>query len=228
MADKDEKIMIDERELFKNLAQYSNEERKMEYIENILKKNIPLETRKIALHLLGDMHKKKSWYNTAAKYYSDVADLCKTFDEKANFFFQAGEMFVKANDYFTAEDYFKRVLVLVKPSEKEAYKDKMLNVFIKHAQDFENNKRTASAIQAYNKILTFKLPIDMANKIRDKLIVLYEKIGNIREANHIRSVKELAISMAEEEKAKQKAAEEEKRKEQQELHEGFSTLDEFS
>lgn len=82
------------------------------------------------------------------------------------------------------------------------------------------------AIQAYNKILIFKLPLENANKIRAKLAELYEKIGNVREANHIKGLSNTATKMAAEEQAK-KTAEEEKKKEEEKLK-GFYTLDEFS
>ncbi len=220
---------MDERDLFTGLSQRKNEELKIEFLERVIKLPLPElnnDVRKTACHHLADLYKQKKWYSNAAKYYNEVADLSKTFDEKANFLYQTAEMFVKSNDYFTAEDYFRKVLVLAKPSEKEAMKEKILEVYLKHARNYEESRKTSMAIQAYNKILTFKLPLENANKIRAKLAELYEKIGNVREANHIRGLSNTATKMAAEEQAR-KTAEEEKKKAEEKLK-GFYTLDEFN
>jgi tetratricopeptide (TPR) repeat protein len=192
-------IKIDERELFRALAQYSTDFRKIEYLENILEKNLPYEIRKLTCQLLGDLRKKHNYFNTAAKHYNEVAELAKVFGEKINFYMLAAEMFIKAGDFFSADDFYRKSLVIEKQSEKGNLKTKMLSLYLERAEHFEKINRLRNAINTYQKILTYKPEINDANKIRDRIAVLYERSGNLKEANHIRSLKQAAIQ-AEKEK----------------------------
>jgi tetratricopeptide (TPR) repeat protein len=195
-------MKIDERELFRSLAMYETDQRKMEYLENLLKKDLPAEIRKLSRQFLADLYKKKKWYNNAAKYYHEVADAAKTFEEKLNFFMLTAEMYVKSNDYFSADDFFRKALVLEKPSKKEELKIKVLSIYLEQAEHFEKINRLRNAMNTYQKILTYNPKLEDANKIRDRIAVIYERLGNLKEANQIRSLKDAAIQ-AEREKTEQ-------------------------
>ena len=186
-------IKIDERELFRGLAMYETDQRKMEYLENLLKKNLPSEIRKLSCQLLADLYKKKKWYGNAAKYYHEVADMAKTFDEKINIFMLTSEMIIKGNDYFSEDDFLRKGLVLEKKSGKEQIKVKVMAIYLEQAEHFEKINRLRNAMNTYQKILTYKPTLEDANKIRDRIAVIYERLGNLGEANHIRSLKETAI-----------------------------------
>jgi tetratricopeptide (TPR) repeat protein len=171
-----------------------NDEIKLEHLEKMVKSmNYDQETRKQAFLLMADIYIKKMWWNNAARAYVNAADLAKTFDDKKDLFFRAGELFVRNGDYLTADDTFRKALVLAAKNDRKAVQDKSLEVYFNFARELEAKRMQTKAISIYNKILTLNLPVEKANEIRDKIAGLYDKIGKPREANWIRQQKASAI-----------------------------------
>jgi len=172
------------------LAQYRTEERKLEHLENLLKKEQDPDTRRIIFILMGSLQSQKKWYNNAARSFTNAADLAKTFEDKKDLFFKAGVMFVKSQDYFTAEDIFKKAVVLAKKVDKKVLQDKIMQVYLDFAKECENNRLLTKAMSIYNRILGQNIPMDQANQIRDKIAAIYDRMGRPTDANLIRAQKD--------------------------------------
>jgi tetratricopeptide (TPR) repeat protein len=167
---------------------------KLELLDKIVKKmENDQETRKNAFILMTDIYIKRLWWNNAARAYLNAADLAKTFDDKKELFFKAGELFVRTGDYFTAEDTFRKALVLAAKRDRQDTWNRVLGVYMSFARELESKRMQTKAISVYNKILTLNLPVENANQIRDKMADLYEKIGKPREATMIRQQKSSAL-----------------------------------
>jgi len=167
---------------------------KLELLDKIVKKmENDQETRKNAFILMTDIYIKRLWWNNAARAYLNAADLAKTFDDKKELFFKAGELFVRTGDYFTAEDTFRKALILAAKRDRQDTWNKILGVYMSYARELESKRMQTKAISVYNKILTLNLPVENANQIRDKMADLYEKIGKPREATMIRQQKASAL-----------------------------------
>ena len=181
----------------------NNEEIKLERLEKIVKDSAcDQETRKIAFIIMSEIYIKKLWFGNAAKAFLNAADLAKTFDDKKDLFFKAGELFVRTQDYFTAEDTFRKVMVLASAKDKKTTHENILAVYMNYAKELESKRMQTKAISVYNKILTLNIPLEEANKVRDKMADLYEKIGKPRDANWIRAQKASAIENAKQENEK--------------------------
>jgi len=186
-------VTITKEEILKNLTG-KNDEIKLEFLEKVTKNvEADQETRKTAFILMTDIYIKKMWWGNAAKAFMNAADLAKTFDEKKDLFFKSGMYFVKSDDYFTAEDTFRKAMVLAAKKDREPMKETVINVYLNLAREYESKRMQTKAISVYTKTLTLNLPIEKANEIRDKMAVLYEKIGKPREATQIRQQKASAI-----------------------------------
>ncbi len=167
---------------------------KLELLDKIVKKmENDQETRKNAFILMTDIYIKRLWWNNAARAYLNAADLAKTFDDKKELFFKAGELFVRTGDYFTAEDTFRKALVLAAKRDRQDTWNRVLGVYMAYARELESKRMQTKAISVYNKILTLNLPVENANQIRDRMADLYEKIGKPREATMIRQQKASAL-----------------------------------
>lgn len=190
-------------ELFQGLRQFDTDERKLEFIEKAMKKGMPTETKITALEIMGDIHKKKRWFNTAAKNYCYAADLAPTFREKIDLYFKGAVMFLQAGDYFSADDNFRKVLVLSTNEKKPELQEKINSLYFEQALRYEQEKKYTKAIQAYFKILSLKIQTEKILEAYDKLEMLYEKIGKPREAAQMKTNKESLIK-AEKEKERNK------------------------
>lgn len=190
-----------------NEIKANSDELKLEHLEKIVKDaGCDQEKRKIAFIIMSEIFMKKLWFGNAAKAYLNAADLAKTFDDKKDLFFKAGELFVRTQDYFTAEDTFRKVMVLASAKDKKETHEKIMGVYMNYAKELESKRMQTKAISVYNKILTLNLPLEEANKIRDKMAELYEKIGKPRDANWIRAQKASALENAKKESEKEAAA----------------------
>jgi hypothetical protein len=188
--------MVTKEEIIKNLAGKSDEI-KLEFLEKVTKNSeADQETRKDAFVLMTDIYIKKMWWSNTAKAYMNAADLAKTFDEKKDLFFKSGTFFVRAEDYFTAEDTFRKAIVLAAKKDKEPLKEAVIGVYLNLAKEFESKRMQTKAISIYQKTLALNLPVEKANELRERMAILYERIGKPREATQIRQQKASAMEMA--------------------------------
>ncbi len=188
-------------ELFLGIRQYQTNQRKIEYLEGEIKKGMPTEVKILALSLMAELHKNMKWYNTAAKNYNIAADLAATFREKIDLYFKSGVMFLQVGEYFHADDNFRKVVVLATSEQKQVFQEKINNLYLQQAQNYEKARHYTKAIKAYTRALALKIPMQTILEIYDKLSFLYEKIGNPREAAQMKEHRD-SIIKAEEERQK--------------------------
>lgn len=186
-------------ELFQGIRQYNTDERKLEFLENAMKKGMPTDVKIVALVLMAEIYKNKKWFTLAGKSYVSAADLAGTFREKMDLYFKGAVLFLQAEDYIAAEDNFRKVLVLASKEQRQVLHEKINNLFVQRAEEYERAKIYTKAIRAYSKAVSLNLPVEKKREIYDKLALLYEKIGKPREASFIREHK---ASLAESEKEK--------------------------
>ena len=99
-------------------------------------------------------------------------------------------MFLQIDDYFSADDNFRKVLVLASSEQKPKIQEKMNELYIERAEKYYNEKYYTKAIKTFSKVLSLKLPREKMLQVYDKLSELYEKIGKPREASQIKAQKE--------------------------------------
>lgn len=217
-------VLTTKQELLQGMTKYNTPERKIEFLENELKKIQNPELKKECHILTAQLYEGKRWWSNAAKNYRIASDLATLFPEKMSLFFKTAETNVKAEDYFTAEDSFRRALALATQRERNDLEKKFFALFLTIAKDHEDGKRINKAISVYNKLLSLPgYPFNEAQKIRDKLIILLDKIGKPFEANQMRNQKNNYDAMSEQ--VKEDAAR--KAEETRTAHraEGFYELD---
>jgi len=172
--------------LMEQLQQFRTEERKLEYLENLLKKDPGQETRKTIFIMMATLQAQKRWYNSSAKSYSNAADLSKTFKEKIDLLLKSTILFTKASDYGSAEDMIRKAVVLGSSKEKEEIRESLVNIYLKQAQEYEGSKMFNKTIRVLNRLLTLKIDNETRKNTQLRLIYLYEKVGQPIEANKIR------------------------------------------
>ncbi len=176
-------------DIIRELDKYRTDERKLEFLENQLKQEQDPVRRKTMFVLMGTLQFQRKWFNTAAKSFSNAADLSTTFDEKQDLFFRAGTMFVRSNDFFTAEDIFRKSVVLAPKRDRVNVQKRVVEAYLQFARECETGRQNTKALSIYNRVLGFKISLDEANQIRDKIIGIYEKMGNPIQANAMRAQK---------------------------------------
>lgn len=164
-----------------------SEAKKQEFVENVLKQNVDLDVKICALNLMAEINLAKRWYGLAAKNYCYAGDLANTFDEKMDLYFKGAIMHMRSGDYITSDDTFRKVIVLATSKDKIKLQEKIITLYIDQAKEYENTRQMTKAITVYNRMLMMKMPFEKATEIRLKLMELYDKIGQPREANRVKS-----------------------------------------
>ena len=199
--------MITKEEFLQQLRSISSEVRKQEFLEKILKQPLSNEVKITALSALAEIFVNRKMFGSAAKNYCYAGDLANTFREKMELYFKGALLYLKADDYVNADDFFRKVLVLATTKDRETIKQKIINLYFEHANNYEKEKRYNKAITAFNRMLMMNLPSQQASEIKKRLAALYEKIGKAIEANQIRAEIERSMSERKVEVEKQITAE---------------------
>ncbi len=180
--------MLTKEQLISGMTKYNTPERKIEYLEAESKKGLLPEVKKEAMIMIGKMYEEKKWWNNAAKHYQIASDLTVTDFEKKPLFFKTGEMFIKADDYFSADDAFRKAIVICSEREKKELLRKMFDIYLNIARNYESEKKQTKAIMVYNRLLSLPgFPFEEGQRVREKLVGLYDKIGKPFEANQVRN-----------------------------------------
>ena len=217
-------MVLNKQELISGMLKYNTPERKIEYLEVEIRKELSQELKKDACVLIAQLYESKKWWGNSAKNYQIAADLAVLIPEKMNLLFKTGELYMMAEDYFSSDDYFRRAMGQASSRERADMQKKIFSMYLSMAQQYESTKNNTKAITIYNRILSLPgYPFSECQKIRDKLIVLYEKIGKPFEANQIRSHIKNQDAMAE--KAKQDARQRLEEAKQQKSNDGFYEID---
>lgn len=169
-------------EFLQQLRTFTSDARKQEFLENVLKKPGDNNVKIAALIALADLFISKKMFSLGARNYCYAGDLANTFREKMDLYFKGAVLYLRAADYISADDYFRKVLVLAATKDKDSIKQKILTLYLEHASNYEKEKQFTKAIAAYNRILMLNLPLQKHNEICMKLAELYDRIGRPREA----------------------------------------------
>lgn len=176
-------------EFFQGLKQWQTDERKLEFIENEMNKGMSTEVKIAVLISRAEIYLRKKWRNLAATDYCNAAALPPTFREQIELYFKGALAYLLADKYLSADDVFRKVLVLAPESEKQKLKEKIIMLYLERATTHEQKKKYIKAIAAFEKVLSLNLDFNKKIALYDKLIELYEKIGKPHEAIQIREQK---------------------------------------
>lgn len=218
------KMVTNKQELISGMSKYNTPERKIEYLEVEIRKGLTPEMKKEALILIAQLYESKKWWGNAAKNYQIASDLAVLIPEKMNILYKTAEMYLRAEDYFSSDDYFRRAMAQASMRERAEMQRKIFAMYLSLAQEYESKKNNTKAIQVYNRLLSLPgYPFDESQKIRDKLVILYDKIGKPFEANQLRNQKANQQAMLEKQKEESKQKLEEAKR--QRAGEGFYEVD---
>lgn len=184
-----EKIESERLRIQKLLDSYHSEELKLETLENLAKKRLPADIQKFVFINMAMIHEHKSWWTNAAKYYRNAADIAVTFKEREDLYMKEVEMYIKAMMYNFADESMKKAMdAIANQKNREIIKNKVRDIYLNEARMCEMTEKRTHAIKAYEKALVFipETQLDLKNSILNKLVILYERVGKVRDSMQLR------------------------------------------
>jgi len=97
-------------------------------------------------------------------------------------------MYIKAMMYNFADEAMKKAAEAVaNPKNREMIRAKVREIYLNEARIYEMTEKRTHAIKAYEKVLSL-IPADdsLRDSINAKLIVLYERVGKVRDSMQLR------------------------------------------
>jgi tetratricopeptide (TPR) repeat protein len=103
------------------------------------------------------------------------------FAEKIKYFVKEGELCIKAGNFQRADEAMKKAMAEANAIEKNDIYFTMKNFYKQQAETYERNLKRANAARVYEKLLEMKITDAERKEIKEKLLVIYDKLGKVKE-----------------------------------------------
>ncbi len=154
-----------------------------EYLENLLQRlNLDPKLKILSSRKLADLYARRGMWASAARVITQAASVAPTFALKKDLCMEAGMMAIKAGDYLLADDSFRHAAEEAPQHEKDKVQKESSDLFLFEAEQLEKRGKIARATQLFEKLLRSDLDDASLRKIKEKLVVLYEKLGKIQDS----------------------------------------------
>ncbi|MFA4953216.1 MAG: hypothetical protein WC584_03265 [Candidatus Pacearchaeota archaeon] len=154
---------------------------KIDHLSELLKENLPFETKKYVCIKLADIYEEKSMLVDAAKMYEIIGIAAVAFSEKMKYYVKEAELFIKAGQFERADEAMKKAIGLGNASEKTEIYFVIKEFYKKQAGVYERELRRNHAAKMYEKLLEMKISEAEREEIKEKLLKMYEKLGKVKE-----------------------------------------------
>lgn len=158
-----------------------------EYLENLLQRlNLDPNLKIFSSRKLADLYARRGMYASSARVITHAASIAPTFAVKKDLSMEAGMMAIKAGNYLLADDSFKHATEEAPQHEKAKIQKEAQDLFLFEAEQLEQRGRVARAIQLYERLIRSDMDQGLIRKIKEKLVILYEKVGKIEDSMNMK------------------------------------------
>ena len=158
-----------------------------EYLENLLRRlNLDPNLRLMCSREVTELYVRRGLWANAAKIMESAASYIQNPNIKKDIYRQSAVLYLRAMDLLMAEDCFRKCLENAMEKEKPFLKREIENVHFTEAATMENNGKRAKAVEVYERMLRLNPDPALQRKINEKLVVLYEQLGRIRDHLNLR------------------------------------------
>jgi len=154
---------------------------KMGYLQGCLRNNLDFDTRKFVLVKLAGLYEVRRMFLDAGKMMRAGAEINTTFQGKINDFVKSMELFVRGGAYDEAEVSSRRALSFANDRQKGEVKKSLLEFYKTQARLMEQKNKRQGALKIYEKLFEMSDEGVERDKIKEKLLELYEGLGKMRD-----------------------------------------------
>jgi len=158
-----------------------------EYLENLLQRlHLAPDLRILCSRKLADLYARREMYASAAKVMTNAASIAPTYVQKRELCMEAGMLAIKAKDYLLADDSFRHAGEEAPQHEKAKIMKEASDLFLFEAEQLEKRGKIARAAELYERIIRSEIPSETERKIKERLVILLEKLGKIQDSLRMR------------------------------------------
>ena len=147
----------------------------------IKEKNLPIDKRKFVCLKLAEIHEKKGMLKDAAKMYNNIAIASIAFSEKIKNHVKEAELYIKAGAFDMVDEAVKKAMSEANATEKYNIQFIIKDFYKRQAETYEKELKRSYAVRIYEKLLEMNILELERQEIKEKLMMLYEKLGRLKE-----------------------------------------------
>lgn len=153
---------------------------KIDHLTRLLKERISTDVKKFVYLKLGEIYERRYMFVYAAESYDRAGENSIAYAEKRKCFMKEAELFIKAGEFFRADEAMKKAMREANVIEKNEIKTSIKNFYKKQGEELEKGRKS-SAIKIYEKLLEMELSDLEKKEVKERLIKLYESLGKVKE-----------------------------------------------
>lgn len=154
---------------------------KIDYLERFLKEHPPIEIRKFAFLKLAEVYEHKGMFVEAARAYENAAVASLVFSEKIEYHAKECQNYIKAGDFVKADQALKKSMVEANATQRNEIYFQIKEFYRRQAEEYERSLKRNHAVKIYEKLLLMRISDVEKKEIKERLKVLYEKLGKLKE-----------------------------------------------
>ena len=159
---------------------------KIDKLKRYLKTADSLDLKKYIMLMLVSICESRGLYKEAIKYMSNASEIAITYKEKVDLYIKEAELEIKDGQYEMADKALNSALSCTALQEKPLVIIRYLDLYRALGKSAEDNGKKRKAIDIYEKLIQIKQPSDKKNEAKEKLILLHESMGHVRDVERLR------------------------------------------
>lgn len=154
---------------------------KINYLNNILEEKLPIDIRKFICFKLAGIYEKKFMFKDAAKMFHNIGLISIAFSEKIKQHIKEAELYIKAGAFEKSDEAMKNAISNANSIETVDIYFIIKEFYKKQAGIYEKEMKRNHASKIYERLLHMNLSELEKDEVRKRLLVLYEKLGKLKE-----------------------------------------------
>ena len=154
---------------------------RMNYLQRALKSKLDFDTEKYVLEKLSQIYESKNMFLEAARLIRTSAEINSTFKKKIKDYMKSVELFISGEDYGEADNVFLKAFEIGNSREKVILKESLKKIYFAQAEFIIEKDRRMAAKKIYEKIYSLDLDLFEKDFVKEKLLLLYDRLGDIKE-----------------------------------------------
>ena len=98
------------------------------------------------------------------------------------------KLFISKGEFNRAEEAMKKAIAQANSVDRENINFEVKHFYKEQAREYEEKMKRAHAVRIYEKLLEMWLDFQERKEIKEKLLKLYEKLGEIRKYESLKSL----------------------------------------
>lgn len=153
---------------------------KIDKLNRLLREAQSSDVKRFILLKLAEAYDSTGMPGEAAKAYDRAAIVSITFKDKIKYCIEETKMHIKAGNFRDADESMKKAFSQANSSQREEILSEIKRFYFELGEIYEREMKRGHAIKLLEHLAGMRLSEEERFKVKEKLLDLYDKTGNIR------------------------------------------------